>query len=86
MSGINKKFETVDVSNLGNLFESYRKQDHIRGEIVVLVGEALSSLEVMSNQEIDEILLELARTHSAAQAAALAAKKTGLKNKNFFSG
>ncbi|EJF88454.1 hypothetical protein ME1_00625 [Bartonella vinsonii subsp. arupensis OK-94-513] len=81
---LTKKFETIDVSNLGNLFESYRKQDHIRGEIVVLVGEALSSFEVMSNQEIDEMLLELARTHSTAQAAALAAKKTGLKKQELF--
>ncbi|WP_455480459.1 16S rRNA (cytidine(1402)-2'-O)-methyltransferase [Bartonella sp. B12(2025)] len=81
---LTKKFETVDVSNLGNLFESYKKQAHIRGEIVVLVGEALSSFEVMSDQKIDEMLLELARTHSAARAAALAAKKTGLKKQELF--
>ncbi|WP_455465702.1 16S rRNA (cytidine(1402)-2'-O)-methyltransferase [Bartonella sp. B39] len=81
---LTKKFETVDVSNLGNLFENYRKQAHIRGEIVVLVGEELSSLEVMSDQEVDEMLLELAHTHSAAQAAAVAAKKTGLKKQELF--
>ncbi|WP_375706265.1 16S rRNA (cytidine(1402)-2'-O)-methyltransferase, partial [Bartonella sp. AA2SXKL] len=40
---LTKKFETVDVSNLGNLSESYGKQAHIRGEIVVLVGQKLSS-------------------------------------------
>ncbi|MET3590178.1 16S rRNA (cytidine1402-2'-O)-methyltransferase [Bartonella silvatica] len=81
---LTKKFETVDVSNLGALFENYRKQDHIRGEIVVLVGGALSSLEVMSGQEIDEMLLELARTHSAAKASAFVAKKTGLKKQDLF--
>ncbi|WP_019219002.1 16S rRNA (cytidine(1402)-2'-O)-methyltransferase [Bartonella florencae] len=81
---LTKKFETVDVSNLGNLLESYRKQEHIRGEIVVLVGQALSSVQVMSDQEVDDMLLELAGTHSAAQAAALVAKKTGLKKQELF--
>lgn len=81
---LTKKFETVDVANLGNLFESYSKKTHIRGEIVVLVGEAPPSLDEMSDQEVDEMLLELARTHSAAQAAALAAKKTGLKKQELF--
>ncbi|UTO27799.1 16S rRNA (cytidine(1402)-2'-O)-methyltransferase [Bartonella harrusi] len=81
---LTKKFETVDVSNLANLLESYRKKSHIRGEIVVLVGEVPPFLEVMSDQEIDGMLLELARTHSAAQAAALMAKKTGLKKQELF--
>ncbi|GAB5038758.1 ribosomal RNA small subunit methyltransferase I [Bartonella henselae] len=81
---LTKKFETVDVSNLGNLSESYGKQAHIRGEIVVLVGQKLSSLNVMSDHEIDEMLLELARTYSAAKAASLASKKTGLKKQELF--
>ncbi|WP_455478102.1 16S rRNA (cytidine(1402)-2'-O)-methyltransferase [Bartonella sp. B10] len=81
---LTKKFETVDVSNLGNLFEIYKKQAHIRGEIVVLVGEALTSLEVMNKEEIDEMLLELANVYSAAKAAALVAKKTGLKKQELF--
>lgn len=81
---LTKKFETVDVSNLGNLLENYSKQVHIRGEIVVLVGQAVASLPVMSNQEIDAMLLELACTCSAAQAAALVAKKTGLKKQELF--
>ncbi|WP_336279434.1 16S rRNA (cytidine(1402)-2'-O)-methyltransferase [Bartonella sp. CB175] len=81
---LTKKFETVDVSNLGDLLENYRKQEHIRGEIVVLVGEALSSSKVMNDQEVDEMLLELANAHSTAKAAALAAKKTGFKKKELF--
>ncbi|EJF81152.1 16S rRNA (cytidine(1402)-2'-O)-methyltransferase [Bartonella doshiae] len=81
---LTKKFETVDVSTLRNLFESYSKQVRIRGEIVVLVGEPVFSLEVISSQEIDEMLLELAGTYSAAKAAALAAKKTGLKKQELF--
>ncbi|UNE55010.1 16S rRNA (cytidine(1402)-2'-O)-methyltransferase [Bartonella machadoae] len=81
---LTKKFETIDVSNLGNLLESYRQKSHIRGEIVILVGEAPPFLEVMSDQEIDGMLLELARTYSAAQAAALAAKKTGFKKQELF--
>ncbi|WP_375659418.1 16S rRNA (cytidine(1402)-2'-O)-methyltransferase [Bartonella sp. MR30HLJHH] len=81
---LTKKFETVDVSNLANLLENYRKQAHIRGEIVVLVGESSSSLNVISDQEIDEMLLERAQTHSAAQAAALVAKETGFKKQELF--
>ncbi|AFR26632.1 ribosomal RNA small subunit methyltransferase I [Bartonella quintana] len=81
---LTKKFETIDVSNLGDLLKSYRKQLHIYGEIVVLVGQKLAPLEVMSDQEVDELLLELAHTHSAAKVAALAAKKTGLKKQELF--
>ncbi|WP_332065954.1 16S rRNA (cytidine(1402)-2'-O)-methyltransferase [Bartonella sp. CB189] len=81
---LTKKFETVDVSNLGSLLENYGKQQHIRGEIVVLVGEAPPSLKVMDDQEIDELLLELAKTHSAAKAAALATKKTGIRKRELF--
>ncbi|WP_019222302.1 16S rRNA (cytidine(1402)-2'-O)-methyltransferase [Bartonella rattaustraliani] len=81
---LTKKFETVDVSNLGSLFENYRKQARIRGEIVILVGETVSSLSVVSDQEIDKMLLELARTHSASKAAILLAKKTGLKKQVLF--
>ncbi|WP_336288062.1 MULTISPECIES: 16S rRNA (cytidine(1402)-2'-O)-methyltransferase [unclassified Bartonella] len=81
---LTKKFETVNVSNLGTLFENYREQAHIRGEIVVLVGAGLPSLEVMSDQEIDEMLLDLARVHSAAKVAAMVAKKTGLKKQELF--
>ncbi|WP_039759602.1 16S rRNA (cytidine(1402)-2'-O)-methyltransferase [Bartonella queenslandensis] len=82
---LTKKFETVDVSNLGSLLESYRKQTQIRGEIVVLVGESSSSsLNAISDQEVDAMLLECVRTYSAAQAAALVAKKTGLKKQKLF--
>lgn len=52
----------------------------------MLVGESSSSLNVMNDQEIDEMLLECARTHSAAQAAAFVAKRPVLKSRNFFSG
>ncbi|WP_336276460.1 16S rRNA (cytidine(1402)-2'-O)-methyltransferase [Bartonella sp. CB178] len=81
---LTKKFETVDISNLGNLFENYKKQPRIRGEIVVLVGAAHSPLEVLSDQEVDEMLLELARSHSAAKAAAMVAKKTGFRKQKLF--
>ncbi|WP_455476401.1 16S rRNA (cytidine(1402)-2'-O)-methyltransferase [Bartonella sp. B17] len=81
---LTKKFETVDVSNLGNLLENYGKQSRVRGEIVVLVGAVLSSLEAISDKEIDGMLLELASVHSAAKAAAMAAKKTGFKKQELF--
>ncbi|MCZ2204141.1 16S rRNA (cytidine(1402)-2'-O)-methyltransferase [Bartonella sp. A05] len=81
---LTKKFETVDVSNLGDLLEQYGQKTRIRGEIVVLIGEAIISVETMSTQEIDEILLELASMHSASRAAALAVKKTGLKKQELF--
>ncbi|MBX4335147.1 16S rRNA (cytidine(1402)-2'-O)-methyltransferase [Bartonella raoultii] len=81
---LTKKFETVDVSHLGDLFEKYKKQTRIRGEIVILVGEERSALNVMSDQEVDKILLEFAQTHSTAKAAALVAKKTGLKKQALF--
>lgn len=81
---LTKKFETIDVSNLGNLVEKYGKQARVRGEIVILVGEAAASLEKMSTQEIDVMLLELLKIYPAAKAAALVAKKTGLKKQELF--
>ncbi|AQX27552.1 MULTISPECIES: 16S rRNA (cytidine(1402)-2'-O)-methyltransferase [unclassified Bartonella] len=81
---LTKKFEIVDVSTLGNLVENYQKKDHVRGEIVVLVGEATDSLEKMGTDEINKILLELASVHPASKAAALAAKKTGHKKQELF--
>ncbi|KEC54084.1 16S rRNA (cytidine(1402)-2'-O)-methyltransferase [Bartonella rochalimae] len=81
---LTKKFETVDVSTLGNLVENYQKKDRIRGEIVVLVGEETNSFEAISPHEIDKILLDLAGVHPAAKAAALAAKKTGYKKQELF--
>ncbi|CBI75952.1 Predicted methyltransferases [Bartonella clarridgeiae 73] len=81
---LTKKFETVDVSTLGNLVENYQKKDRVRGEIVVLVGEETNSLEEMSTNEINKILIELASVHSASKAAALAAKKTGCKKQELF--
>ncbi|EYS92539.1 hypothetical protein X471_00028 [Bartonella bacilliformis str. Heidi Mejia] len=81
---LTKKFETVNVDNLGHLLEIYSKKDCIRGEIVVLVGEEEISTEIMSSQEIDEILRELISEYPAAKAAALAAKKTGLRKQELF--
>ncbi|MCZ2328753.1 16S rRNA (cytidine(1402)-2'-O)-methyltransferase [Bartonella sp. F02] len=81
---LTKKFETVDVSHLSHLLEKYEQQTRIRGEIVLLVGEAISSLEVIDPQEIDNILLELSKEHSASQVALLASQKTGLKKRDLF--
>ncbi|WP_336294200.1 16S rRNA (cytidine(1402)-2'-O)-methyltransferase [Bartonella sp. CB169] len=81
---LTKKFETVDVSNLGNLLENYGNQPRIHGEIVVVVGAALTPMKVMSDQEIDEMLLELASSHSTAKAAAMVAKKTGFRKQELF--
>ncbi|MFT4360124.1 16S rRNA (cytidine(1402)-2'-O)-methyltransferase, partial [Bartonella bacilliformis] len=81
---LTKKFETVNVDNLGHLLEIYSKKDRIRGEIVVLVGEEEISTEIMSSQEVDEILRELTSEYPAAKAAVLAAKKTGLKKQELF--
>ncbi|AMG86353.1 hypothetical protein H704_00943 [Bartonella bacilliformis Peru38] len=81
---LTKKFEKVNVDNLGHLLEIYSKKDCIRGEIVVLVGEEEISTEIMSSQEIDEILRELISEYPAAKAAAFAAKKTGLRKQELF--
>ncbi|ALE03535.1 16S rRNA (cytidine(1402)-2'-O)-methyltransferase [Bartonella ancashensis] len=82
---LTKKFETINVSNLGDLLEYYSKQERIRGEIVVVIGgEATASLDPICFQEIDDMLQELVAKYPAAKAAALAAKKTDLKKQELF--
>lgn len=81
---LTKKFETVDVSTLGDLYERYDALDRIRGEIVLVVSETPQVLNIMNDEEVDAMLLQLATELPATKAAFEAAKMTGLKKQDLY--
>ena len=79
-----KKFETVDVAPLSELHERYNDSEKIRGEIVIIVEPPSKQQEKFDTEEIDKLLVELAKDFSAAKAAAEAAKMTGHKKTELY--
>ncbi|EJF90387.1 16S rRNA (cytidine(1402)-2'-O)-methyltransferase [Bartonella tamiae] len=81
---LTKKFETVDVSTLGDLAKRYGEEERIRGEIVLVVEEAKKEKLELTKEAVDALLLELSRDLSTAKAAAEAMRITGLKKQDLF--
>ena len=79
-----KKFETVDVAPLSELHERYNDSEKIRGEIVIIVEPPSKQQEKFDTEEIDKLLVELAKDFSAAKAAAEAARITGHKKTELY--
>ena len=79
-----KKFETVDVAPLSELKERYNDSEKIRGEIVIIVEPPSKQEEKFDTEEIDKLLIDLAKDLSAAKAAAEAAKITGHKKADLY--
>lgn len=79
-----KKFETVDVAPLSELKERYNDSEKIRGEIVIIVEPPSKQEEKFDTEEIDKLLIDLAKDHPAAKAAAEAAKMTGQKKADLY--
>ena len=79
-----KKFETVDVAPLSKLKERYNDSEKIRGEIVIIVEPPSKQEEKFDTEEIDKLLIDLAKDLSAAKAAAEAAKITGHKKADLY--
>ncbi len=79
-----KKFETVDVAPLSELHERYNDSEKIRGEIVIIVEPPSKQQEKFDTEEIDKLLIELAKDFSAAKAAAEAARITGHKKTELY--
>ena len=79
-----KKFETVDVAPLSELHERYNDSEKIRGEIVIIVEPPSKQEEKFDTEEIDKLLVELAKDFSAAKAAAEAARITGHKKTELY--
>ena len=79
-----KKFETVDVAPLSELKERYNDSEKIRGEIVIIVEPPSKQEEKFDTEEIDKLLIDLAKDLSVAKAAAEAAKITGHKKPELY--
>ncbi|MBI0020964.1 16S rRNA (cytidine(1402)-2'-O)-methyltransferase [Bartonella sp. W8097] len=79
-----KKFETVDVAPLSKLKERYNDSEKIRGEIVIIVEPPSKQEEKFDTEEIDKLLIDLAKDLSVAKAAAEAAKITGHKKPELY--
>ena len=79
-----KKFETVDVAPLSELKERYNDSEKIRGEIVIIVEPPSKQEEKFDTEEIDKLLIDLAKDLSVAKAAAEAAKITGHKKADLY--
>ncbi|MBI0162146.1 16S rRNA (cytidine(1402)-2'-O)-methyltransferase [Bartonella sp. M0283] len=79
-----KKFETVDVAPLSELKERYSDGEKIRGEIVIIVEPPSKQEEKFDTEEIDKLLIDLAKDLSVAKAAAEAAKITGHKKADLY--
>ncbi len=81
---LTKKFETIDVSTLDDLANRYAQQERIRGEIVIVVEPAITNTDLMSDEDVDRLLLQLAGEYPASKAASEAAKITGRKKQDLF--
>ncbi|WP_412058151.1 16S rRNA (cytidine(1402)-2'-O)-methyltransferase [Bartonella sp. DGB2] len=80
---LTKRFETVDQMALKDLAEIYSEKARIRGEIVLVIG-ASPEVEIVDEIAIDRLLKTLLEQYKPAQAAAQAAKITGLHRKELF--
>ncbi|UXN06750.1 16S rRNA (cytidine(1402)-2'-O)-methyltransferase [Bartonella sp. HY761] len=81
---LTKTFETFDCDNLGNLAQKYAEVDRIRGEIVLVVGRPLAKEKSFDANDIDALLLDLAKSMPAPKAAQEAASITGQKRQELY--
>ena len=80
---LTKTFEEARRATLGELALHYAEADTPKGEVVVCVGPPLDA-EAPEGQDVDRLLLELARDMPAAKAAGEAAKMTGQPKQELF--
>ncbi|MCY6383046.1 16S rRNA (cytidine(1402)-2'-O)-methyltransferase [Hoeflea prorocentri] len=79
---LTKAFEEIRRGTLADLSGHYRSADTVKGEIVLVIGPPPA--QATSEEEAEALLRELIRTHSPAQAASEAARRTGLPRKTLY--
>jgi len=79
---LTKRYETVRRGRLAELADDFASQPPPKGEIVVLVGPPVR-VEPDAGQ-IDELLSRLIEEHSLGEAAAMAAKETGMSRRALY--
>jgi 16S rRNA (cytidine1402-2'-O)-methyltransferase len=80
---LTKTFEEARRATLAELARHYAEADTPKGEIVVCVGPPLDA-PAPEGQDVDRLLLDLARDMPAAKAAGEAAKMTGQPKQELF--
>ncbi|MDL2398993.1 16S rRNA (cytidine(1402)-2'-O)-methyltransferase [Rhizobium mayense] len=79
---LTKTFEEFRRGTLTELAVFYGAVEHVKGEIVLLVGPPAES--IAAEADVEAILTELARTMPTAKAAGEAARLTGLPRKDLY--
>ncbi|MDK4740822.1 16S rRNA (cytidine(1402)-2'-O)-methyltransferase [Rhizobium sp. CNPSo 3464] len=79
---LTKTFEEFRRGTLTELAVFYEAVEHVKGEIVLLVGPPAES--ITAEADVEAILGDLARSMSTAKAAAEAARITGLPRKELY--
>ncbi|MEF0940044.1 16S rRNA (cytidine(1402)-2'-O)-methyltransferase [Rhizobium sp. BR 362] len=79
---LTKTFEEFRRGTLTELAVFYEAAEHVKGEIVLLVGPPAES--VAAEADVEAILADLAGTMPTAKAAAEAARITGLSRKDLY--
>jgi len=82
---LTKYFETIDVDTLGELAQKYDGEHRIRGEIVLVVGGAPTSIAApLTQAALDEMLIQATHSLSPARAAKQVATMTGEKRDTLY--
>lgn len=79
---LTKLYEEVRRGSLGDLAAHYADQDTVKGEIVLAIGPP--EPQVVSIDDADAMLRELAQSMPTAKAATQAAKQTGLPRRDLY--
>ncbi|AYG57799.1 16S rRNA (cytidine(1402)-2'-O)-methyltransferase [Rhizobium jaguaris] len=79
---LTKTFEEFRRGTLTELAVFYEAVEHVKGEIVLLVGPPAET--IAAEADVEAILSELVRTMPAAKAAGEAARLTGLPRKDLY--
>lgn len=74
---LTKAYETIVVTSLGELSRQFDGEDRIRGEVVLLVGPPKAQEFAQSADDVDALLLSLAKELPPSKAAGEAARMTG---------
>lgn len=80
---LTKRFETIRTGAVGDILDQFASET-IKGEIVILIGPTGNTAIMSSEQDLDAILTDLAKSMPASKAAKEAAQITGLSKAELY--
>lgn len=81
---LTKRFEEVRRGTLDELATAYAEAVQPRGEIVIVIGPPLADQEALSNDDLDEALMEAMSEMSPSSAAAAVAAMSGRPKRDLY--